>query len=67
MEHPMIVLTFTFYVETQLPGGPSADEVRISREFETDDPDQAHELADREWPSLKPSNYIEGTLSVIRA
>jgi hypothetical protein len=30
MEHPMIVLTFTFYVETQLPGGPSADEVRPS-------------------------------------
>lgn len=60
----MIVVTFFFYVETQMPAGPSADEVLISREFDTDDIDHAIELAERAWPSIKPANYIEGTLNI---
>jgi hypothetical protein len=57
-------LTYTFYVEVDMPAGPGADEVKVNRWFDTDDTDQAFELAERFWPEVKPARYIEGTLRI---
>jgi hypothetical protein len=57
-------ITFTFFVEIDAPAGPDANMVQIERDYDTLDADHAHELALREWPSIRPARYIDGTLNI---
>ena len=43
----MILMTYRFQVEWQGPAGPNGEEREINVEVETDDIDQAYELAER--------------------
>lgn len=64
----MITAKYSFYVTTQLPAGPSADECVMFIDFDTDNEDQAAELAERaigEGGFINlPENFIPGTLVI---
>ena len=63
-----ITVRYRFFVEVQMPAGPGAEENFSDVDFETDDIDQAIELATRALsnPFMKilPANVIPGTLSL---
>ena len=59
------IVTYVFCVRVEAPAGWMADEIRIDAEFQTDDHDHALELAERQWDSIKPANYIEETLAIV--
>ena len=59
----MITLTYHYWVATTNAAGmQDADFVAVPVDYETDDQDQAMELAERHW--VAPAGYIEGTLSI---
>ena len=59
-----ITVTYAFWVRVDTPAGPDANEVTMRVDFETDDVDHAMELAERHWDSMKPVDYIDGTLNI---
>ena len=59
------IVTYVFYVRVDAPAGWMAEEKRIDAEFQTDDHDHALELAERQWESIKPVNYLDGTLAIV--
>lgn len=61
----MFTLTFVYYIAIPAPAGDDAERCEVSRDFDTEDSDQAFELAEREWPYIKPANFIEGTLRIV--
>ncbi len=65
----MITVRYSFFVEVQMPAGHGADERFVDVDFETDDVDQACELADRAlinpFMNILPANVIPGTLQFV--
>lgn len=57
----MITMTYHCWVEIDAPGGPDAVRWQEDHEFDTDDIDQAREIAARRWEEMgvKPARYIE--------
>lgn len=62
-------MTCRFYVEVDMPAGPGAEERSVSRDFDTDDVDQAYELAERAlsnpFDPILPARVIAGTLTIV--
>ena len=59
------IVTYVFCVRVDAPAGWMAEEKRIDAEFQTDDHDHALELAERQWDSIKPVDYLDGTLVIV--